>query len=97
MNEQCNIFIRQEQAPLAKNEFVGLLNSPRCTASAQTELDYTTSERDKKECPYFSLLSPVYALGTDKANLLTTEELTENPWKGGMLKSTLQGMRGSFM
>lgn len=75
MNEQYNIFIRQEQAPLAKKEFVRLLDSPRCTASAQTELDYTTFEQDKKECPYFSLLSPIYALGTDKANLLTTDEL----------------------
>lgn len=31
MREQCNIFIRQEQAPLAMNEFVRLLDRPRCT------------------------------------------------------------------
>ena len=49
MREQCNIFIRQEQAPLAKNEFVRQLDRPRCTDSAQAELDSTTSEREKKE------------------------------------------------
>lgn len=49
MREQCNIFIRQEQAPLAKNEFVRLLDRPRCTDSAQAGLDSTTSEREKKE------------------------------------------------
>lgn len=49
MSEQCNIFIRQEQVPLAKNEFVRLLDRPRCTDSAQAELHSTTSEREKKE------------------------------------------------
>lgn len=49
MREQCNIFIRQEQAPLAKNEFVRLLDRPRCTDSAQAEPDWNTSEQEKKE------------------------------------------------
>lgn len=49
MREQCNIFIRQEQAPLAKNEFVKLLDRPRCTDSARAELESTTSEQEKKK------------------------------------------------
>lgn len=57
MREQCNIFIRQEQAPLAKNEFVRLLDRPRCTDSAQAELDSTTSEQEKKESQFIVLSS----------------------------------------
>lgn len=49
MREQCNIFIRQEQAPLAKNEFVRLLDRPCCTDSTQAELDSAISEQEKKE------------------------------------------------
>lgn len=49
MREQCNIFIRHEQAPLAKNEFVRLLDRARCTDSAQAEPESTTSEQEKKE------------------------------------------------
>lgn len=45
MRQYCNIFIRQEQAPLAKNEFVRLLDRPHCTSSAEAELDSTTFER----------------------------------------------------
>lgn len=60
MREQCNIFIRQEQAPLAKNEFVRLLDRPRCTDSAQAERDSTTSEQEKKES---ELIVPSSVLG----------------------------------
>lgn len=70
MREQCNIFIRQEQAPLAKNEFVRLLDRPRCTDSAQAELDSTTSEQEKKrKSVHCSKLSHVYAPGTDSTKV----------------------------
>lgn len=52
MRERCNIFIRQEQAPLAKNEFVRLLDRPRCTDSARAGragFDDYTSEQEGKE------------------------------------------------
>lgn len=49
MRELCNIFIRQEQAPLAKNEFVRLPDRPRCTNSAQPGPVPTSSEQEKKE------------------------------------------------
>lgn len=39
MREQSNIFIRHEQAPLAKNEFVRLLDRPCCSDSARAEWD----------------------------------------------------------
>lgn len=74
MREQCNIFIRQEQAPLAKNEFVRQLDRPRCTDSAQAELDLTTSEQERKS-PHCSKLSPVYAPGTEGTKVLTIDEL----------------------
>lgn len=41
MRQQCNIFVRQEQAPLAKNEFVKKLDRSYCTDSTQEELDST--------------------------------------------------------
>lgn len=65
MRQQSNIFVRQEQAPLAKNEFVKQLDRPYCTDSAQEELNSTTfKERKKKKSAHCSKLSPIYAPGT---------------------------------
>ncbi len=77
MREQCNIFIRQEQAPLAKNEFVRLLDRPRCTVSAPAALDSTTAEQEKKESELIvqSSVSPAFAPGTDGTHALTIGEL----------------------
>lgn len=84
MREQCNIFIRQEQVPLAKNEFVRLLDRARCTDSAQAESDSTTSEREKrkekkkKRKSFFfhcSELSLIYEPGTEFMKVLTIHEL----------------------
>lgn len=48
--EQCNISIRQEQAPLAKNEFVRTLDRPCCYRdSGRAEFNYLCSgEKEKK-------------------------------------------------
>lgn len=49
MRERCNIFIRQEQAPLAKNEFVRLLDRPSRTDSTRAELDSAISEQGEEK------------------------------------------------
>lgn len=76
MREQCNIFIRQEQAPLAKNEFVRLLDRPCCTDSTQAELDSAISEQEKKrKSAHCSKHSPVDAPGTESTKVLTISEM----------------------
>ena len=47
MREQCNISIRQDQALLAENEFVRLLDRPCCSDSALAEPDSTAAVLEK--------------------------------------------------
>lgn len=65
--EQCNISIRQEQAPLAKNEFVRTLDRPCCYRdSGRAEFNYLCSgEKEKKKTRHIVQFRPMYALGTE--------------------------------
>lgn len=61
MRQQCNIFVRQEQAPLAKNEFVKMLDRSYCTDSTgRAGFNYLYSKKKEKVSSLFQPQPSVY-------------------------------------
>lgn len=90
MREQRNIFIRQEQVPPAKNEFVRLLDRPCCTDSTQAELDSTTSEQEKKGKVSSLFQAQPCVCTWDRDHKGTDNQRTDvKLWKGYGLNSNL--------